>query len=291
MKNALIIIIAIAVVAVLVLGSEKVASYVKGGRELVNEQVDKKSPMRLENARIRTMMRDEKQNIAEYEGKLCDLKARQDVAQENIVQLSSELEHEKSVLKRAQDLLEQEKAEYSIGGQAYTYAEVNADAIKRLEECKKLKKDVKFKQSLVRDIDAAIKQGAHNLGESRDVLAKLGNKLERLETRNAHADARTELAKLTGSLSSSSLGVDSEIEKAFHNYEQRVKQKERRASSKLSEANTSHLIDYSADVITDDASKAIDDFLTGNTNDSEAVESTVRKEEPIAAMVGNTAVK
>ena len=59
MKDMLIAVTVAVAILLLVFGGDKVWSYVKGGQKVIQEGVETRTPMHLENARIRALMETE----------------------------------------------------------------------------------------------------------------------------------------------------------------------------------------------------------------------------------------
>jgi orotate phosphoribosyltransferase-like protein len=224
--------------------------------------------MKLESARIAALMQKENESILGYEDKICDLEARRESTARTIADAQKELQGELDLLKRIKSLLDERRPQYTIGRNTYSQAEVNADALQRLESAKRMQEGITFNESLLADLDTAIKQGRASLGEARKRLGELNTAMARLETRNVNADVRLEVAQLTNAIAGAPLSASSELEKAVRNYDRRVGQKERRAVTRLATSNGQFRIDYSAAMVTQDASTEIERLL----NDGSAVE-------------------
>lgn len=263
-KTILIVVAAILILGLMLFGWEKVWSYGKGAQQVLNEEVDEKSPMRLEGARIRALMQKESETVLAYEDRICDLEARREATARATEEARRRLRGEEDLLKRIKGLLEKQLDQYTIGRSTYTYAEVNADALDRIEAVKRMREDIAFKESLVADLDRAIKQGRGSLAEARKRLEELEGAMARLEARNANAEVRLEVARLTSAIAGAPLAADSELEKACRNYERRVVKKERRADARLSAGNSQFRIDYSAAMVTQDATAEIGRLLDEN---------------------------
>ena len=261
LKKIIIAVGIIFVLMLLVLGWEKSWSYVKGTQQVLNDEVDDRTPMRLESARITALIRKESESVLGYEDRICDLEARRDGTARTVGEANKKLLVEKNLLKQIKDLLDEKRAEYVIGRNTYTYAEVNADALERLEAVRRMQENVAFNETLLADLDTAIKQGRGSLGEARNRIAELKSGVARLEARNANADVRLEVAKLTNAIVGAPLSAESELEKVVRNYDRRVSQKERRAESRLSASSGQFRIDYSAAMVTQDASSEIGQML------------------------------
>ena len=262
MKNILIVLAAVFVAAVVVLGGEKTLSYLRGGRILASEHVDANSPMRLEAARVRALLDGSRQKAVAYEDRVFDLQGRAETSSQTVASLRAKLADEKRALEKARGLLAEARESYVISGRTYSHNEVSADAMKRIEECRRLEQDIAFQESLARDLAQGQEQGRKNLSEARRSLKQLETELARLETRNVNADVRLEIAALANGVSGAPIGAESsELDRAFKNYERRVSQKERQAASRLATANTAHMIDYSESTAPADTPAAITAFL------------------------------
>ena len=281
MKTLIMAVGIVAVLALLVFGGEKTWSYLKGGRQVINEEVDKNSPMPLEAARVKSLVDTEANRILEYEDKVADLQARANSAERTIQDLGQKVESETVLLKKIKGMLELKQEKYNIGGRSYTFAEVNADALARLESVRGMQESIRLQESLLTDLEKAAKTGIGNLAVARKNQMELTNKISQLEARNSNADLKMEVANLTGAVGSSPFSPSSELEKSFRNYETRVAQKERRAESRLtmSAGNSgAPKIDYSTSVVTQDASKEISSFLEGGA--PPRADDTAKLEEP-----------
>jgi len=283
-KGILVGIAVVAVLAVMVFGLEKSWSYIEGTKQVINEEVDDRAPMRLESARVTALVRKENEDVLAYEDKLCDLGARRDAAARAVEEGRKRLQAEMDLLGRIKALLDEKRDQYVIGRNTYTYAEVNADALERLEGLKRMEEAIAFNESLIRDLDQAIKQGRGSLAESRKRLAELKSAMTRLETRNTNADLRLEVAKLANAIAGAPLSADSELEKAFQNYERRVSQKERRAESRLAAGHNQFRIDYEAAMVTQDAAGEIGRFLDAGRSQDPTATSPDSKPSPVEVM-------
>jgi hypothetical protein len=107
----------------------------------------------------------------------------------------------------------------------------------------------------------AIEQARSSLGAARKRIVDLKNAMARLEVRDANADARLQVAKLTNAITGAQPTGDSELQKAVRNYEERVTQKERRGAVRLTAANGAFRIDYAA-MLTEEASGEIERVLS-----------------------------
>lgn len=261
LKKLIIAAAVILVLAIVVFGWPKTWSYMQGTQQILNEEVDDRAPMRLESARITALIQKENEAVLSYEDNICDLEARRDSTVRSIEEARKKLQAEMDLLKRIKALLDEKHEQYTIGRNTYTYAEVNADALERIEAVKQIQEDITFKQSLVDDLDRAVKQGRGSLTDAHKRLAELRNGMERLRARDANADVRLQVAKLTNAIAGAPLSADSELEKAINNYERRVGTKERRATSRLMTSSGQFRIDYSAAMVTQDASVEIDQLL------------------------------
>ena len=262
MKTIVTVIAVVLLLAFLILGVEKTISYAKGGKRIINEEIDHNSPMRLEVARIQALMSDESEKIISYESKIGNLVGRVEQTKQRISDQSRNFGGEKKLLIKIKELLDNKKEKYVIGGQEYSFAEVSNDALSRVEACKKMEQDIGFQGSIVRDLTKAMGQGKKLIAEARTKHSELSAKLEHLKARNQNANIRLEVATLTAGLTDASFAPNSELVKSFKNYEDRVSQKESRAAAMLSQANTAHLIDYSTSVVVDDAATEIGNYLS-----------------------------
>ncbi len=261
LKKVIIAVGLVLMLAVVVLGWEKTTSYVAGTQRVLSEEADDRAPMRLERARIEALIQKEHDSVLTYEEKVADLEGRRDATGRGIEEAKKHLLTEMELLKRIKALLDEKREQYTIGRQSYTYAEVNADAMERVEQVTRMQEAVAFNETLLADLDAAIKQGRSGLGEANKRLAELRNGMARMEQRNVNADIRLQVAQLANAIAGAPLTADSELEKAVRNYERRVSAKERGAATRLSAGMGQFRIDYSSAMVTQDASSEIGRML------------------------------
>ena len=200
LKKIIIAAAVVLVLAIVIFGWPKTWSYLCGTQQILNEEVDDRTPMRLESARITALIQKENEAVLSYEDSICDLEARRDSTMRAIEEARKKLQAEMDLLKRIKALLDEKREQYTIGRNTYTYAEVNADALERIEAVKRMQEDIAFKQSLVNDLDRAVKQGRGSLADAHKRLAELNNAMERLHARDANADVRLQVAKLTNAI-------------------------------------------------------------------------------------------
>lgn len=276
MIKILISTLAAVLLAALILGGEKMWSYVRGGGEVLNAQLDSSTPLALEVARIRVLIETQGERIQKFDDTLLDLQGRSDAAARTVSGIQQRLDGEKKLLEQVKTMLDRGQTTYLVGDRGYSFAEVNADAMVRLDSCKRMQEELLFQTSLQRDLDAAVEQGRRNMVDARRQYGELKNQLARLGARDANADVRLEVASLTGALAGALPGPSSELERAFLNLERRVAVKERRVSVTVGGVRGNALIDYSPTLITEDASQQIGQFLAVRPEPVEPLTSTTR---------------
>lgn len=264
MKRIIIGIVVVVFAAILIFGIGKTVSYLAGAKKWINDEVDENMPMSFEIKKIEALIEKEGSTIQAYNDKVCDIDGRATSLKKNISTLKGRLDDEKALLARIKSMLDEKKEFYDIGGRKYTYAEVNRDALARVEGANRIQKDIEIKEKLRHEFNIVIKEAKTNLVTARQRLTTLKGTLETLEARNANADIRLEVARLVNSIENSGFGSDSEIEKAVAQYESRVAQKERRASARLGDATSAGRIDYSGSIVTKEASAEIEHLLDEN---------------------------
>jgi len=262
MKKVIIVILIGLGFTSLILGLDKTRSYLKGTSQIVREEVDDYSPLRLQAARIRHLIGDTVQRIFIYEDKVSDLEGRAEIVERTVSDLRQKFRSEKQLLEKIKEMLESNRKEYMIGDATYTFKEVNADALLRLKAIEQIQENIVFQESLRQDQEKAITQGKAQLVKARMNQVSLKNKLEQLESRNVNADLQMEVAHMTADITGSLLTSDSELETAFANYERRVAMKERRVDARLI-PSVSNLINYEFGLDTQNAVSKIERFLKG----------------------------
>ncbi|MEI7837148.1 MAG: hypothetical protein WCK05_12175 [Planctomycetota bacterium] len=285
MKKWLTIVVAVSVVAVLLFGVERTWSYLVTTRTSIQDGVDQNTPMSFEAARIKNLIQGKSEEILQYEDKVADLQGRADATTRAVADTGRKLEAERGLLAKIKGMLDSKQTRYTVGSGNYSYAEVNTDALARVDACKRMQEDISEQSSMLKELQKSVSQGQASAQDARRKLGELSASLARLEARNTNADIRTELAQITSSLSSSPTGQNSELEKACRNYERRVAVKERRASAKLT-SSTATTIDYSKTVVTQDAATEIDRLLNPPQSEAEPPAATRPAENPSAATPG-----
>lgn len=261
LRTVAVVVAVVLFLALFVFGWDKSWSYVKGTQRVVNEEVDSRAPMRLEVARVKSLIDKQNQIILEHEDKILNLESRRQATAKLIAEAQEKLSNETELLRRIKALLDENREEYQIGRVVYSRAEVSNDSLQRLEAVKKMQETTAFHENLLADLDVATKQGRTSLTEARQHLVELKNAVARLEVRDSNAELRLEVARLTNAVAGAPLTADSELEKAYRNLESRVAQKENQAGAKLTELQGQFRIDYSGAIATRDASAEIGKLL------------------------------
>lgn len=261
MKRWMIGLVIVSIGVVLVFGAEKTWSYLTAGREAIQDEVGRSAPMGLEATRIRALIQAKNDEILRHEEKVADLQSRAEAAAKTLEETRRKLEAERGLLARIKEMLDSRQDRYTVGGNTYTHAEINADAIARVDACRKLQADIDEQSLALSELRKAVGQGQATAGDARHKLKELAQALNRMEARNANADLRLELAQITAGITATPVGQNSELERAVNNYERRVAGKERRASVGLG-VGESALINYDKTAVAQDASVEIERFLT-----------------------------
>ena len=261
LRNVLVGIAVLAVLCVLVFGAKRTWSYVKGGRAVIVDGVDENMPMPIEIGRAEALIESQGESIFVYEDKVADLEGKANVQRRTIADLEKELAEEKRLLKVIKGRLDAKQETYSIGGHTWSFAQVSNDALARVEKCRKMGERLAFHRSILRDLETGASQGSQNLAEARKQLVDLRHGLEQLKTRETNAAIRAEIAGMANALKGGPFGPKSELESVMQNIERRIAGKERRAEARLSPTQSGIMIDWHAEVVTEDASAEIDRLL------------------------------
>lgn len=145
---------AILALALLVFGFEKTWSYIEGTRSVLNHEADVNTPLKLESARIAALIQTESDAILAREEKVCDLETRRRSMAQAVDEGKKRLRSEVAVLKQVKTLLDEKKPSYQIGRASFTYAEVNADALDRVESVKRMQEGSAADETLLADLTA-----------------------------------------------------------------------------------------------------------------------------------------
>ena len=263
LRNVLVGIAVLAVLCVLVFGAERTWSYAKGGQKAIVDGVDCKMPMPIEIGRAEALIESQGESIFAYEDKVADLEGKANVQRRTITDLEEKLAEEKRLLKVIKDRLDEKQDTYTIGGHTWSFAQVSNDALARVKNCSKMDEQLAFHHSILRDLEAGASQGGQNLVEARKQLLDLRHGLEQLKTRETNAAIRAEIANMANALKAGPFGPKSELENVMQNIERRVASQERRAEARLSPTQSGIMIDWHAEVVTEDASAEIGRLLEG----------------------------
>lgn len=247
---------------ILVLGFGKVSSYLKGGRALINDKLDKSTPMEFEAARVQELIAAKERELSQYDDKLAEIEYQRAQTGRRISEVQKKLDDEKKVLAHIGKLLEDKRDVYTINGHDYSSTQVNSDAKARVERAKQLGNSLADYGRMLKEQEQAINVARQNLGNARNKVASLKTEFQQLQMRNTNADLRLEMARMVGDLGQTP-EVAGELLKAKENYERRVASAERAADRSLAGPSSNGGIDYSAVVESGDAKAEIDAFLKG----------------------------
>ena len=260
LKKLILTIIVLVFVACALFGIEKSWSYVRGGGRAVNQQVDARMPMSFESARIEELVAGKQREIEGQDAALAEIKCQITENERRTNDLRRRLGHEKELLAHVRTLLEQKRDQYVIGGRNYTFAQINADALRHIEDVRRLAEEIASNDALLQETRQQADAGRQTLASKRQELAQLQREFETLQVRNTVADMRLELSSLRDRLVSFNVG-SGELEKAFLNYQRRVAVKEHQADDRLGREGAAGRIDYSAEVPAGDAISEINRVL------------------------------
>lgn len=247
-------------------GSEKVRSYLSGGRILARSQLERSSPVPLEAARIRGLIERETARVNEFEDQLIDVESRYAVAQTTLRQLQQKMDTERQGLAALKGMLDQGKRRYVVGGVEYTKEELAAEALSRVEACQNMAAEQNRQSGIVKNLAKSLEVGHAALGEARRRLAELTAKLEELRVRNDNAELRATVTKLASAIEQAAPALSGELESSVRNLENRVIGKERRADGTLAEAGRKRIEIHAGPP--EDASTVIGNFLRQSSDTS-----------------------
>ncbi|MCD4654612.1 PspA/IM30 family protein [bacterium] len=276
MKTIISVIAGALLFCVVIFGGEKTWSYFQGGKSVINNEVDKHSPMPLEFERLKSLISNMQEKTIDYEVKLTEFGARARSTGHKIAELKRNLDIEKQILSVVKSRLETKKNTYLINGCRYSYHEVAKDALARVSSCKKLEEQITFEHSLLNEYRNGEVTGRKNFKKAEKKLEELKTNYQKLKIENEIADTKLDIAKMTATISMDPFGTGSELEKTWSGIVKRIEEKKVRANRTLADHNSGVFIDYSEAVSMQDASSEIEQYLSGtsvanwsdNTSDS-----------------------
>lgn len=265
--------IALIVLAVVILGPQKVESHVFAGRERIKEKVDDVSSDAQEAARIQYLLREFDRDVYTYQDKLADIESQLTADRQSVDKLKANLAEQRNILSRIRGLLAEDRPEYTIQGRTYTRSQVEEDALTGVSNSKSIENDLAAKRTAITKLEVVLKEGQASLKKAMAIRREKANELNELEVRLKNARMLGQVMELARGLEDAPLTERTELGSAFRNLADRVRDTERENAVLVGESRTGGVIDWDASPSTS-ALKAVEDYLGSPGDKPESSSST-----------------
>ena len=245
LKKKVWIVVAVVALVVGIFGWDTAVGYLKGARDSIKKTVSDNTPTSMDVSRIEALIKDEVENIGEFEDELAALDDKIQGENEKIARIDKEVEDQTDGLRVARELIGQNKKVYFAGGRNRSFGEIEADASARVKYIASLTAQRELCVSLTDQLTKTSRNCQASLSTARKNILAKQIELEQMKAREMNAEIQARAAALSQSLigMSDSILNHSELQEAMKVYEGKIAKKERQAG-RVAQTN-SPWIDYS----------------------------------------------
>jgi chromosome segregation ATPase len=156
-------------------------------------------------AEIDVHLKDMDERIVLHEVKLLKAARQAKAIEEDVTRFAGERDRKVAALKRARELLSEERGDYVIAGRSWSGAEVEADVRVRIKELKTLEQQLAVAGARLKGLRDAVSQGRKVLADSRAQRSAKAAELAALRVRLTNARQLAEVQEITRALADTGL--------------------------------------------------------------------------------------
>ncbi|MFC1460982.1 hypothetical protein ACFLQR_00525 [Verrucomicrobiota bacterium] len=229
-RTFIIVGIVILCLAVFVFGKEAI-SYLSGAREYTRAAVKERIPPELEISRLNSMLSRLNKVIDKRKGALVDMQMQAESLEKEIKTRSKRLKEDDALLRKVAKMLakgQECKNSYVIGGIAYSYAEVDADAKIKAERFRQDRELLAAREETLGHFSEAINDARKVLSDAEVERQGLANQVEGLGIRAERLKTQSQIEAGKDYTGGESLGkAYSSIQRGIADLERRLTKGER----------------------------------------------------------------
>lgn len=257
-KTWLIVGIIIVSLVIFVFGKEAI-SYLSGSREYTREAVKDRIPPEFEISRLKSMLGKLDGGIEKRREALVEMQLQGESLEKEIGQRRKRLDEDDAILRKVAGMLEKKQDTYEIGGIAYSYAEVDTDAVIKAERFRQDKELLAAREKTLVQFTVAISDNRKILSDAEVERQRLANAVEQLEIRTTQLKTMNQIETGKERGKDQSLGkAYVSIQKAITELEHRLEKGERLFDIKKTGVQG---IDYAKNTVRKSGMEAITEVL------------------------------
>jgi hypothetical protein len=223
-KNMLIVMGTLALIAVAVIGWKPAYSYLRSGSNSLKKSIQKNIPFDVEMSRLEQMVDDLNRVIHDYERTCLEKTVDFDMLKETLEVQKEDLKRQKKDLLTAGDLLKTDKKNFEISSKSFTREEVSRDLKKRLDVYESHQKMMGIRVKTLSTLQNALAEAKIQLKKMKEKKLLYLNELQLLRAQHLRVEAKKELAETVSGLSRPDLESDfSEVKLLFSRLNHRLK--------------------------------------------------------------------
>ncbi len=199
------------------------SSYVRTSARLAGNAMHDSVPNGFEIERIRTMVDDLDAVVAEQEARLIEQRVDLEYLEEEVGRCAERVERLRAEVVAAREILAEDRATYTIGGEEYPRAEVVREAQAKAEALTRTRAILTAKRETMGALEDALSTAEAQIARARDQRETYGLRLANLQAQAETVAVRKELATTLDDLPEAiDAGAFNEVEQAFTRVEREL---------------------------------------------------------------------
>lgn len=248
MRTKLVTVAALCALVTATLGVRAVRSHLTTVREEIRTTVRGATPADYEVKRIKALIADMSRDVLAYGDKIAEIEQTAAGLREDARSLDARITSSRSDLLTERNLLAQEGEVFTIRGQAYSRAQIEASAQARVGQLQRDQATLETKRQAIERLKTAVREGQARLQEAVALRDTKVQELEILAADLANANLRNELEALSAPLRDGVLSTaKSELADSMKAFSDRVREAERQVEASVQATSEPAIIAHGAD--------------------------------------------
>jgi hypothetical protein len=247
MKKILILTATVITVITLLLGTKAVKSHLTTATGEIQTTVRGATPADYEVKRIKALIADNSKDVLAFGDKIAETEQAASAQREEVKKLEARIAADRADLLTERNLLAQDGQVFTIRGQAYSRAQVEASASARLAQIQRDQATLDTKKQVIERLAAAVREGQARLQEAVVVRDAKLQELEILVADLANAELQRELHNLAAPLRDGVLSrSQSELAGSLKSFANRVRDAKRQVEANALNTSAPAIIAHDA---------------------------------------------
>jgi hypothetical protein len=178
-----------------VFGGDKIKLYGATGERIIQEKIDGACSVSTKLELLKTKVRELDAEVARLEQDAIARRVECDGASARVHEADVSIAHQKQILARAAELLDENQATYEIAGRRYARSDVEADARAKLDACSSAERVLEDEKKIVQVKEKTLALAQAHLERARTRRGELSQAVRSLEARISEQQAKRALAE------------------------------------------------------------------------------------------------